>query len=120
MDQADDFSDLMQANVRIFSERDAAVRRELMTQAYAEGITFTDPEGTVVGYEAVSEQVQKLLSQAPESFAFTPDGPLYANGTGAARPWKFGPSDGLAVARGVDVTIIADRRITSLSTFVAP
>jgi hypothetical protein len=117
-----DPSALMHSNlIEIFGQRDAARRREAMRRTYAEDISFTDPEGTVHGYGAVDEQVNRVLDKAPESFVLAPDGPLYLlSDTTAALPWAFGPVSGPAVVRGIDIATIAGGRITSLLTLLAP
>jgi SnoaL-like domain len=115
-------SALMHSNlVEIFGQRDAARRQEAMRRTYAKDIAFTDPEGTMHGYDAVDKQVQSVLDKAPESFVFATDGPLYLLGdTRAALPWAFGPVSGPPVARGIDIATLADGRITSLLTLLAP
>jgi hypothetical protein len=117
-----DPSALMHSNlIEIFGQRDAVRRQEAMRRTYAEDIAFTDPEGTVHGYGAVDKRVNDVLDKAPESFVFAPDGPLYLLAdTRAALPWAFGPVSGTAVARGIDIATIADGRITSLLTLLAP
>jgi hypothetical protein len=121
MDDSDDLSVLMHSNlIEIFGQRDAARRQEAMQRTYAEDIAFTDPEGTVHGYGAVDMQVKKVLDNAPETFVFTPDGPLYVLADArAALPWAFGPVNGPAAARGIDIATIANGRITSLLTLLA-
>jgi hypothetical protein len=121
MGNPDGFSALMHANlIEIFGQRDGTRRREAMRRAYAENIAFTDPEGTVHGYDAVDERVRKVLDEAPETFIFAPDGPLYVlSGAAAALPWKFGPPSGPPAVRGIDIAAIAGGRITSLQTLLA-
>jgi hypothetical protein len=121
MDDSDGFAALMHANLtEIFGQRDGTRRREAMRRAYAENIAFTDPEGTVHGYAAVDERVRKVLDNAPETFVFGPDGPLYIlSGAAAALPWTFGPPSGPPAVRGLDIAAIADGRITSLQTLLA-
>jgi hypothetical protein len=120
MNDTDDVSDLMHTSlIEIFGQRDGAQRREAMRRAYAEDIVFTDPEGTVHGYDAVDERVRALLDKAPSAFVFTPDGPLYVRpGAAAALPWAFGPPSGPPVVRGIDIAAFANGRITSLQTLL--
>jgi hypothetical protein len=120
MDDVDGFAALMQANLmEIFGQRDGTRRREAMRRAYAENIAFTDPEGTVHGYDAVDGRVREVLDKAPETFTFAPDGPLYLLADAAALPWRFGPPSGPPVVRGIDIAVIANGRITSLQTLLA-
>ena len=111
---------LMQANLfEVFGQRDPGLRREAIGRTYAEDIAFTDPEGTVQGYDAMDEQARKILDKAPETFVFASDGPLYVLSDTAALPWRFGPEGGPPVARGIDVAAISNGRITSLKTLLA-
>ena len=121
MSDSVDLSALMHASLmEIFGERDQRVRREAMGRTYAVNIAFTDPGGTVHGYDAVDEQVRKILENAPETFVFAADGVLYTlSGTAAALPWMFGPAGGPPVARGIDIATIAEGRTSSLQTFLA-
>ena len=121
MDDADGFATLMHANLmEIFGQRDGTRRREAMRRTYTENIAFTDPEGTVHGYDAVDERAREVLDKAPETFIFAPDGPPYVlAGAAAALPWRFGPPSGPPVVRGIDIAVIADGRITSLQTLLA-
>lgn len=113
---------LMHSNlIEIFGQRDSARRQEAMRRTYAGNVEFTDPEGSVHGYDAVEKQVQKVLDNAPRSFEFVPDGPLYLLADRrAALPWAFGPVEGPAAARGIDIADIQDGRITRLLTLLAP
>ncbi len=120
MADSDGVSTLMHANLlEVFGQRDPGLRREAMGRTYAEDIVFTDPEGTVQGYDAVDEQVRKVLDKAPETFVFVPDGPLYVLPDAAALPWRFGPEGGPPAARGIDVAAISNGRITLLRTLLA-
>ena len=121
MNDSDGISTLMHANlIEVFGQRDAGLRREAMGRTYAENIAFTDPEGTVHGYDAVDEQVRKVLDTAPETFVFAPDGPVYGgSSTVAALPWTFGPVGGPPAVRGLDVATIANGRIISVQTLLA-
>ena len=95
MADSDGVSTLMHANLfEVFGQRDPGLRREAMGRTYAEDIVFTDPEGTVHGYDAVDEQVRKVLDKAPETFVFASDGPLMSCPT---RPRSRGGSGQKAV-----------------------
>ena len=87
-------------------------------RAYAEDVRFIDPEGEVVGREALNNSTQKLLDGAPAEFAFEEDGPRYLGHDTAALPWRFGPPDS-PVARGVDILTVRDGRVSVLRTLLA-
>jgi SnoaL-like domain len=113
-------SELLRANLHgVFGERDQAKRRTAAAATYTEDVAFSDPEGAVVGPEAVEAKAAALLDGAP-GFVFAEDGPVYAMGDGrAALPWAFGP-EGAPVVHGLDVITIVDGRISAVLTFVAP
>ena len=68
MDDSDGFAALMHANlIEIFGQRDGTLRREAMRRAYAENVAFTDPEGTVHGYDAVDERARQVHRACTDS-----------------------------------------------------
>lgn len=102
---------------RVFGERDAARRRAAIDEVYAEDVRFTDPEGTVVGRDAVHAKAGELLGRVPETFVFVEDGPRYTAGDTGALAWAFGP-EGAPVARGIDVVTVRDGAIVELRTML--
>jgi hypothetical protein len=112
--------ELLHANLHdVFANRDAAGRREAIDRIYAEDVVFTDPEGEVRGRDALAEKAAALLASLPETFAFTEDGPQYVSESAGALAWTLGP-EGAPAVRGVDVIRVADGRIVSLLTVLAP
>ena len=108
----------MQANLhRVFDERDDAARRSAIEDTSAADIAFTDPEGTVVGLDALEAKARALLERSP-GYHFTEAGPMRESGTLGHAPWNFGPVGGEPVASGVDIALVRDGRIAELHTFV--
>jgi hypothetical protein len=112
---------LMQAQLdEIFNQRDDVVRREAMERLYVEDVVFTDPDGTALGIDAVEDKIGGLVRKAPESFVFTPDGPVYSlHEALSGLAWTLGPEGGPATLRGLDVVTVSDGRITSVQTLLA-
>ena len=111
-----EIADLLAANLhRVFGNRDAGARRAAIEEVYAADVAFTDPDGAVVGWDALEEKAAALLSAVPDTFAFTDDGPVYAGGDFGALAWAFGPA-GAPVARGIDAVTVRDGRIATLRT----
>ena len=114
-----DVSELLDANLyRVFNTRDADARRRAIDEIYTDDVTFTDPESTVTGRDALEERAAALLSDAPATFEFAADGPRYLGTDTGALAWRFGPPDA-PVARGVDVITVRDGRISELRTMLA-
>jgi hypothetical protein len=103
----------------VFAERDPERRRAAIERTYTEDVTFIDPEGEVVGRQALSDRAQKLLDGAPRDFVFEEDSPRYFGIDVAALAWRFG-LPGRPVARGIDVLTIRDGLVSVLRTLVAP
>ena len=80
-------SELMLENVfAVFNVRDPEQRAEAIARNYTEDVTWTDPDATSQGREALNERAQKLLDRLP-GFVFTVAGPVYVSGI-----WVFSPS----------------------------
>ena len=113
-------TELLTSNLlEVFAERDPARRRAAIERTYTEDVTFTDPDGDFVGWQALSDRAQELLDGAPSDFVFEEDGPQYVDTDAAALAWRFGPA-GKPVARGVDMLTIRDGRVSRIRTLIAP
>jgi hypothetical protein len=113
-------SELLHSNLHeVFSERDRDHRWAAIQRTYTEDVNFTDPDGEVIGWQALSDQAQKLLDGLPAAFVFEEDGPKYVGGDAAALAWRVGPP-GKPVARGLDILTIRDGRVSAVRTLIAP
>lgn len=110
--------ELLDANLHsVFGNRDAASRRAAIDATYTEDVTFSDPEGTVTGRDALEAKASSLIDTAPADFVFAADGIDYVGADSAALAWTFGPV-GAPVARGIDVITIENGRISDLRTLL--
>lgn len=103
--------------VEVFSERDPEARRAAIARVFAEDVEFSDPEGQVVGREALDAKVQALLDDAPD-LVFTQDGPARTSQDLGMLRWSLGPPGGPAVVSGTDVVIVRDGRVATLHTLL--
>ena len=112
--------ELLHSNLHeVFSERDPDRRWAAIGRTYTEDVTFIDPDGEFVGWQALSDQAQKLLDGLLAGDVFEEDGPRYAVADTAALAWRFGPP-GSPVAHGIDILTIRDGRVSAVRTFIAP
>jgi hypothetical protein len=112
-------SELLTANLHdVFGNRDAASRRAAIERTYSPDVTFTDPEGTAVGWDALEQKAAELLQTVPGAFQFVEEGRRYVSETHGALAWGFGPVGAPAV-RGIDVVEVRDGVVVSLTTFFA-
>jgi hypothetical protein len=113
-------ADLLAANLHdVFGNRDAASRRAAIERTYTEDVVFTDPEGSVEGWDAVDEKAGGLLGRVPDTFVFAEEGLRYASSETGALAWSFGPAGGEPAARGIDLITVRDGRIATLVTIFA-
>ena len=71
--------ELMLTNLfAVFNVRDPERRLEAIARNYTEDVTWTDPDGTTQGHEAMNEQAQKLLQRMPD-FVFSAAGPVHVS-----------------------------------------
>src|SRR5579859_3160056 len=113
-----DANELLRINHEVTSERDAEKRRAAIEQAYVEDVTFLDSEAELVGRQAFSDRVQKILDDAPAGFVLEVDGPAYVGPDTAAQPWRFGPP-GHPVIRGMDVLTLRDGKVSVVRGLIA-
>ena len=70
----------MLANLfEVFNVRDPRRRLEAIERNYTEDVTWSDPDGSTEGHEAMNEQAQKLLDRMP-GFVFSAAGPVHVSG----------------------------------------
>ncbi|WP_420369559.1 nuclear transport factor 2 family protein [Curtobacterium sp. L1-20] len=112
-------TELLTANLHdVFGNADAAARRSAIERTYASDVVFTDPEGTVVGWDALEQKAAGLLASAPAGSQFVEEGRRYVSETHGVLAWGFGPV-GSPVVRGVDVVEVRDGVVVALTTVLA-
>jgi hypothetical protein len=109
---------LLEANLAVFGQRDADIRRDAIRETYCEDVVFVDPEGTVFGHHALNEKVEHLLTGLPD-VTFSKVGPMYESGDLALQAWSLGRPGENAVAHGIDVIEIREGLVSRLSTLLA-
>ena len=115
-----DAGQLLHSNLHeVFAERDPARRWAAIERTYNEDVTFVDPDGEYVGWQALNDKAQELLEGPLAGFVYEEDGPAYVAGDIGVLAWKVGPS-GNPVVRGVDVVTIRDGRVSTVRTLIAP
>jgi SnoaL-like protein len=109
---------LMKANLHeVFGERDPQRRAAAVDRTYTEGVVFSDPEGVVVGREAVNAKAQRLLDEAP-GFVFTEGGPVHVSHDLGYLAWNFGPEGQEPVVRGMDICLVENGLIAKIYTII--
>lgn len=111
-------SELLTLNREVFSERDAEKRRAAIERTYSEDVRFIDPDGEIVGWDALDDRAAKILAAAPTEFVLEADGLAYIGSDAAVQAWRFGAPGNPAV-RGIDVLELSDGRVSALRTLLS-
>ncbi|GAA3238377.1 nuclear transport factor 2 family protein [Actinocorallia longicatena] len=96
---------------------DAAARRALLQEVWAEDGTYTDPLADVAGVDGIDA----VIAAVQERFAglvFTLGGDVDAHHGLARFTWHLGPEGGEALVVGFDVAVIEDGRIRHVLGFL--
>jgi hypothetical protein len=101
----------------VFNVRDPRRRSEAIARNYTEDVTWTDPDGTTRGRQAMNEQAQKLLDRMP-AFAFSAAGPVHVSGDLGLLAFNLGVPEQPPAVSGVDVAMVRDGRIARLYTLL--
>jgi len=113
---------LLKGNARrIFSEPDSAKRLVALTELWAPDGELIESEGVVTGYEAISDNVGKLLAMLPPGTVFAPQGDAAGHhGVGRLR-WRGVAADGApGPVSGTDFAVIEGGLITKLYVILDP
>jgi hypothetical protein len=111
-------SELMLENLfAVFNVRDADSRAEAIARNYTEDVSWTDPDGTTRGREALNERAQKLLDRLP-GFVFTVAGPVHVSGDLGLLAFHMGVPEQPPAVSGIDVAIVRDGQIAALHTLL--
>lgn len=101
----------------VFNQRDPERRLRAIATNYTEDVTWTDPEGTTQGHQAMNEQGQKLLDRLP-NFVFSAAGPVHVSGDLGLLAFNLGVPEQPPAFSGIDVALVRDGRIAHLYTIL--
>jgi SnoaL-like domain len=101
----------------VFGERDRERRLEAIARNYTEDVTWTDPDGTTRGHEALNDGARKLLDRLPD-FLFSAAGPVYVSRDLGLLAFNMGMPEQPPAVSGIDVALVRDGRIAALHTLL--
>lgn len=108
--------ELLRTNLeRVFNERNAGKRIEVIRAIYEPDAVVYDPEGSATGHDAINALVTRLLPTLPPGFMFVADGPVLAHHGAAMLRWRSNP----AMITGFDVAQLRNDRIAVLHVFIS-
>ena len=101
----------------VFNVRDPERRMEAIERNYTEDVTWTDPDGTTQGRQAMNDQAQKLIDRSPE-FVFSAAGPVLLSRDLGLLAFNLGVPEQPPAVSGIDVALVRDGRIAVLHTLL--
>jgi hypothetical protein len=111
-------SELMLENLfAVFNVRDPERRMEAIARNYTEDVTWTEPDRTTRGHEAMNERAQELLDGLP-GFVFTVAGPAHVSGDLGLLAFHMGVPEQPPAVSGIDVALVRDGQIAELHTLL--
>ena len=109
-------SELMLDNLfAVFNVREPERRMEAIARNYTEDVSWTEPDRTTRGREAVNARAQELLDGLP-GFVFTTGGPVHVSGDLGLLAFHMGVPEQPPAVSGIDVAIVRDGQIAELHT----
>jgi len=101
----------------VFNVRDPQRRMEAIVRNYTDDVTWTEPDRTTRGREAMNERAQALLDSLP-GFVFAASGPVYVSGDLGLLGFNMGLPEQPPAVSGIDVALVRDGRIAVLHTLL--
>ena len=111
-------SELMLGNLfAVFNVRDPKRRLEAIVRNYTEDVSWTEPDRTTRGREALNERAQELLDGLP-GFVFTAAGPVHVSRDLGLLAFHMGVPEQPPTVSGIDVAFVRDGQIAVLHTLL--
>jgi hypothetical protein len=100
-----------------WNETDPAKRRELIGRTWTEGGKYLDPLMAGEGQEGIDAMIEAVQSRFP-GYRFRRTSEIDAHHDRVRFSWELGPDGGAPLAGGLDVGVIADGRLRSITGFL--
>ncbi len=105
--------------VATWNETDAATRRELIARTWTDDGSYLDPLLSGEGHDGIDAMIGGVQSQFP-GYRFRRTGILDAHHDRVRFGWELGPEGGPSFVGGLDVGVLADGRLRSITGFLDP
>lgn len=112
------YADIVDRYLAVWNETDAARRRELIAQTWADGASYHDPLMQGDGRAGIDALVQGVHQQFP-GYRFRQAGAVDGHHGYVRFAWELGPEDAPAPIAGSDIGILApDGKLQSVIGFL--
>ncbi len=112
-----DTTTLIDRYIAAWNETDAPRRRDLIAQTWTEDARYLDPLMAGEGHDGIEAMIAGVQQQFP-GFRFRRTGEIDGHNDVVRFGWELGPEDGPAFAGGLDVGVVADGRLRSITGFL--
>jgi hypothetical protein len=103
--------------IAIWNETDQARRQQLISQIWTEDASYSDPMAQVEGHSGIDALVMGVHQQFPQS-EFRRSSEIDAHHNCIRFSWELAPRGGEAFAGGIDVGLIRDGKLQSITGFL--
>ncbi|RSN67314.1 nuclear transport factor 2 family protein [Actinomadura sp. WAC 06369] len=113
-----DITELVERYLAAWNETDAAARRAILAEVFADDAVYTDPLASVEGPDGLDATIAAVQAQFG-GLVFSLGGAVDAHHDIARFTWHLGPAGGEPVVIGFDVAVLgADGRIRQVLGFL--
>jgi hypothetical protein len=103
--------------IALWNEADAAQRRSLLAEHWAEDATYADPLVQRVGHTEIDALIGAVQQRFP-GFRFALDGRVDGHGGHLRFSWTLGPEGGDPVVKGTDFALVENGRFKAVTGFI--
>jgi hypothetical protein len=103
--------------IATWNETDPARRRELIERTWTEDGQYLDPLMAGEGQEGIDIMIEAVQARFP-GYRFRRTSEIDAHHDRVRFSWELGPDGDVALAGGLDVGVIADGRLRSITGFL--
>ena len=112
-----DVNSVIDRYIASWNETDPGRRRELIAQTWTEDASYLDPLMGGEGHDGIDAMIQAVQNRFP-GHRFRRTGDVDAHHDRVRFGWELGPDGGPALARGLDVGVLVDGRLRSITGFL--
>ncbi len=105
--------------IAAWNETDPGRRRALIAQTWTEDASYLDPLMGAEGRDGIDAIIAGVQAQFP-GYRFRRTGAVDAHHDRVRFGWELGPEGGPAFVGGLDVGVLADGRLRSITGFLDP
>lgn len=116
-DEMTDFEPVVDRSIAIRNETDAARRRDLVAQTWADDATYLDPMMRGEGHAGIDAMIQGFQTRFP-GVRFRRTGDVDGHNDRFRFAWELGPEGGAPLAGGVGVGVVRGDRLRAITGFL--